>query len=234
MAQLALHWCPQRTGVSKGRQSTSQFWNNWRSKTWVPCVIVFSNDSDPSREYQLAGDENIELRLEITGGSDCPSFQLSFKHSPTDQVSSFTYLAWSRHLTSTPRPEVDYPDIPPPGQFTLSSSLMDVKFERMKSYPPTIEALRTWPDKDWNYPLKISWKSKESPIGINVDLATDNWSASSRDKLETWKILREAGTQLVIAVAGSSRFEETWSFFASQPSPTLPPWWRYANPIHHH
>jgi hypothetical protein len=23
-----------------------------------------------------------------------------------------------------------------------------------------------------------------------------------------------------------------WSFFKSQPSPTLPPWWRYANPIH--
>jgi hypothetical protein len=65
-----------------------------------------------------------------------------------------------------------------------------------------------------------------------VNLATDNWSASSQAKLDTWKILRETGAELVIVAVGSSRLEECWSFFASQPSPTLPPSWRYANPIH--
>ena len=182
----------------------------------------------------LGGDGEIELYFEITGGSDCPRFQLTFKHLPSDQESSFSYLAWSRSMNALPRPEVDYPDLPMPGQYTFSSFLSDVQFERHPSYPPAFDAIRTWRDQEWNYPLRVHWRSEESPIGINVDLATQDWSQTSRAKFDIWKILKETGTELTLAIPGSGRVQECWSFFASQPSPTLPPWWRYANPTYQH
>lgn len=50
----------------------------------------------------------------------------------------------------------------------------DTKVGNPSFYSPEIDALRTWADHDWNYSLKVSWKSEESSIGINMNLATDN------------------------------------------------------------
>lgn len=118
------------------------------------------------------------------------------------------------------------------GQYAFSSFLMGVEVQRQSSFNSGIDALRTWPDQSWNYSLKIFWKSDESSIEINVNLAKNNWSASSRAKLDTWKIVNETDAEFVIAAADSTRLEECRNFFASQLAPTFSPWWRYVNPIH--
>ena len=87
-------------------------------------------------------------------------------------------------------------------------------------------------EKPSTYPLTVSWESEDAPGGVNIEISTEHWLHTSREKFPIWTKLQETGTKLTVAVVGGSRLEEGWSFFASQPSPTLPPWWRYTEPTH--
>lgn len=231
MAQKALFWCPERKGAQKPKGSTSLFWNNWRASSSSPCVISFWSPWS-EEQYILAGDDEIDLKFEMIGGSDCPQFQLVFRHISSDAKSFFSYHAWSRDHNSEPRPVVTYPEAPPPGPYTFSTSLMYVKFERRTRYSSDVEKVKTWAEKSSTYPLVISWTAQEPPVGISTTLTTNSWSSSSRAKFTTWQLLKDPCICLKVAVIGGGRLGEGWSFFASQPSPTLPPWWRYSNPTH--
>ena len=233
MAQNALFWCPERRGAYREQGNTSRFWNNWRSRGHTPCVLIFSNHWS-EEVFELGGSDEIKLEFEMLGGSDSPRFQLLLKHMPSGVVSTFSYPAWGNASRDWPRPVVQYPSQPPMKQYTFSSALKNIIFRRCENYSEKINKLKNWTIKpDTNtYPLQIYWESEEAPIAINIGISTQQWSSTSREKFLTWTKLQETGTELTVGVLGGNRTEEGWSFFASQPSPTLPPWWRYANPVH--
>ena len=60
----------------------------------------------------------------------------------------------------------------------------------------------------------------------------EHWLLTSREKFQIWTKFQEIGAKLRVAVVGSFRLEEGWSFFVSQSSSTLSPWWRYAELIY--
>lgn len=135
--------------------------------------MIFSNHWSDER-YELGGDEEIALEFEILGGSDSPRFQLSLKHKPSGLTSTFSYHAWSDSATAWSRPEVEYPEQPPPGLYTFSSSLMNVAFERHTNHNSDFERLKTWDEKPSTYPLIIYWESEDAPVGVNTEISTES------------------------------------------------------------
>lgn len=228
MTESAIHWCPKRTGGHIPKGCTSFFWNHWRGNLSLPCVIAFKTSE---KNFTLSGDNEIDIHFEILGGSDASQFRLELHHVPSDKKSFLSFPAWSSTDLAAPRKRVEYPNTPPPSFHTFSTYLKNVLFLKLPEFPSSIQALTTWSYSPRTYPVKLQWESEEPPIAINMSLKTDSWGELSKSKYDIWRQLNQAPIAVKLALKGGPSLAESWSFFHSQPSPTLPPRWRYAKSI---
>ena len=127
----------------------------------------------------MGGDDELDLRFDITEGSDIPRFRFTFRHKRTNLESSFVYFAWAKSGTTYEKKVVtEYfaDSFPKPLSFLFS--LREVTVRKISRYDPQIEAIEVWRMQSDNNAWIVSWLCDDTSIGMNLQISATEHNQS--------------------------------------------------------